>query len=85
MLEIDSPGGSVQGIAETANMIHNVDAVKPVVSSIRDIGASAGYWLASQAREIVVAQPLRSDPSACTRSWSTVAEDSRVEARRRIS
>jgi len=49
---IDSPGGSVAGIADLAGAIRAADAVKPVVAMIEDVGASAAYWLASQARSV---------------------------------
>jgi len=52
VLEIDSPGGQVAGIAELAQMIHA--AGKPVVSYVSNLGASAGYWLAAAGSEVVV-------------------------------
>jgi signal peptide peptidase SppA len=51
---IDSPGGSVFGIADLADAIRKADAIKPVTAMIEDIGASAAYWLASQARAVYV-------------------------------
>lgn len=52
VLDINSPGGSVHGIPELASRIRN--ASKPVVAQVNYMAASAAYWLASQAREIVV-------------------------------
>jgi len=51
---VDSPGGSVFGIADLADAIRKADALKPVVAMIEDIGASGAYWLASQARAVYV-------------------------------
>jgi signal peptide peptidase SppA len=51
---VDSPGGSVFGIADLADAIRKADAVKPVTAMIEDIGASGAYWLASQARAVYV-------------------------------
>lgn len=55
LLNVDSPGGEVNGIAELAAMIRAAEAQKPVVAYISDLGASAAYWLASAAQEVVVA------------------------------
>lgn len=53
LLAIDSPGGEVTGLAELAKMIRAADAQKPVVAYVEGMAASAAYWLASAAREIV--------------------------------
>ena len=53
LLDFDTPGGSVEGIPELAAMIAKGTAVKPVVAHVNALSASAGYWLASQASEIV--------------------------------
>jgi ClpP class serine protease len=55
MLEIDSPGGEITGLAEAADMIAAVAAEKPVVAYVEGSAHSAAYWLASAASEIVVA------------------------------
>lgn len=55
LLEVDSPGGEVGGCAECAGMIAELAAEMPVTAYISDLGCSAAYWLASAAREIVVA------------------------------
>jgi ClpP class serine protease len=56
LLNIDSPGGEVNGIAELADIIYAARGAKPLVAYVSDLGASAGYWLASSAERIVVAQ-----------------------------
>jgi len=53
VLDIDSPGGSVEGIPELAAKIAQAAAVKPVVAQVNALAASAAYWLASQATEII--------------------------------
>ena len=54
VLDIDSPGGSVALVAETADFIAEVAAVKTVIA-VSNVGmASAAYWLGSQATELVV-------------------------------
>jgi capsid assembly protease len=56
VLEIDSPGGQVAGIADLADQIHGATQVKPVVAFVTDLGASAAYWLSAAASKIVVSQ-----------------------------
>lgn len=56
ILEIDSPGGEVNGAAELADMIYAARGQKPIVAYISGDGCSAAYWLASAADEIVIAQ-----------------------------
>jgi signal peptide peptidase SppA len=53
-LVIDSPGGSVLGLPETADLIHAANRVKPVRAFVTGIAASAAYWLASQASTITL-------------------------------
>ncbi len=55
MLAIDSPGGETTGITELASYIRETDARKPVVAFIEGLGASAAYYLAAAAREIIAA------------------------------
>ena len=49
MLVIDSPGGTVGGVPECAELIAACAAMKPVVSYCDGVMASAAYWLGSQA------------------------------------
>lgn len=53
-LVIDSPGGSVLGLPETADAIHAANRIKPVNARVVGIAASAAYWLASQASSITL-------------------------------
>ena len=54
VLDIDSPGGSAVGVYELAAKIAAVAKKKPVIAVANGTAASAAYWLASQASEIVV-------------------------------
>lgn len=54
LLEVDSPGGEVNGIEEAAALIREARASKPVVAVANTQAASAAYWLASQATELLV-------------------------------
>lgn len=55
VLDIDSPGGNVAGASEFAREVMRARAKKPIVAQIQYTGASAAYWLASAATEIVAA------------------------------
>ena len=52
MIHIDSPGGTAAGTAELGDDIRNTK--KPIHAHISDLGASAGYWPASQADHISI-------------------------------
>jgi len=52
LLRVNSPGGIVPGVMETADLIRAARDKKPVNAVVDDIGTSAAYWLASQAHHI---------------------------------
>ncbi|UNY40526.1 head maturation protease [Pararheinheimera phage vB_PsoM_KLER1-1] len=54
MLNIDSPGGDANGVSEFANLIYQARGKKPITAYVGGMGASAAYWIASAADEIVV-------------------------------
>lgn len=54
VLNVDSPGGVVDGIPEAAAMLRQVRGGKPIVAVANTMAASAAYWLASQADEVSV-------------------------------
>lgn len=53
MLDIDSGGGSVQGVMEAASAVRELHQKKPVVAFTDGLMASAAYWVGSQATDIV--------------------------------
>ena len=55
ILEIDSPGGMIAGVSEFAAQVRAANRIKPVTAYVSDKGASAAYWIASAAGEIVAA------------------------------
>jgi len=55
VLSIDSPGGSVVGVADTAARIASLRETKEVHAFIPAMACSAGYYLASQADQITAA------------------------------
>ena len=54
VLDIDSPGGQVTGMAETSDLMRAIAEVKPVVAVANGLAASAAYGIASAASRIVV-------------------------------
>lgn len=59
LLEISSPGGYVDGTAELADDVAWAKGQKPVVAHIASIGASAAYWVASQAGKVYAHEAAR--------------------------
>ncbi|WP_338050534.1 S49 family peptidase [Pseudemcibacter aquimaris] len=56
VLNIDSPGGEVNGCAELADMIYEARGRKPVIAYASGDAASGAYWIAAAADEIVVSK-----------------------------
>lgn len=55
VLDIDSPGGEVDGLPEFAAFLRaNRSSGKPITAQVNSLAASAAYWIASQCSEIVV-------------------------------
>lgn len=71
LLDVDSPGGTVDGVPELATEIFKARGRKPIAAVSNTLMCSAAYWLAAQADEVYVS------PSAETGSigvW-TLHED----------
>ena len=54
LIDIDSPGGSVYGVAELADEIFQARAQKPIVAIANSLAASAAYWIGCSANEFYV-------------------------------
>lgn len=54
LLDIDSPGGSVQGVPEVAAAVRDAAGRKPVVAWTAGTMASGAYWIASQTDRIYI-------------------------------
>ncbi|MBE7177731.1 MAG: S49 family peptidase [Mucilaginibacter polytrichastri] len=54
VLHINSGGGSVEGTAEFAAIIKEVDQEKPVIAYTDGMMASAAYWIGSSTRKIIM-------------------------------
>lgn len=55
ILDVNSPGGTVDGTGEMANLIYSARGRKPIVSYVGNLAASAAYYVASSADEVVIA------------------------------
>lgn len=53
VLDIESPGGAVDGTKELADFIFESRAKKPIIAYANGLMASAGYWFGSAANAIV--------------------------------
>jgi signal peptide peptidase SppA len=53
ILKIDSPGGTVDGTVQLAEIVKNTQ--KPVIAFVDGLAASAALWIGSQADEIIAA------------------------------
>jgi ClpP class serine protease len=54
VFEVDSFGGELAGAFETADLIARLSAAKPTLAILTDHALSAGYLLASAARQIII-------------------------------
>jgi protease-4 len=53
LIFVESPGGTAQGTQDLADEVARAASKKQVTAYIEDIGASAAYWVASQADRII--------------------------------
>ena len=56
IMDVDSPGGSVFGVQELGDVLNEIrtNSGKQLVAVANNMAASGGYWIASQAHELVV-------------------------------
>ena len=59
LMDIDSPGGSINGTPELAAAVRNASARKPVYAFSAGMMCSAAYWVASQADVLYAAPSAR--------------------------
>lgn len=52
ILEVDSPGGTVNGLADLADLIFQAREEKPVDAFVSGAGASGGYYVAAAAERV---------------------------------
>ncbi|OLV20213.1 S49 family peptidase [Deinococcus marmoris] len=54
ILDIDSGGGAVSGIDVAAEAVRRASQIKPTTAVCNTTACSAAYWIAAQAREVVI-------------------------------
>jgi capsid assembly protease len=54
VFNIDSPGGNVNGVQSLSDEIFKARGQKPIIAQVNSLAASAAYWIASSADEIVM-------------------------------
>lgn len=55
LLDIDSPGGEVNGCSELSDMIYQARGTKPIIAYASGACCSGAYWIASACDKILVA------------------------------
>lgn len=56
IIDIDSPGGSVFGVADLYDEIMSARGVKPVYGFVNSLCASAAYWIGSACSQLIAVQ-----------------------------
>lgn len=56
VLDVNSPGGNVHNVTELAQQMRAARGAKPIIACVSPVAASAAYWIAAQADEIVVTE-----------------------------
>lgn len=54
IIEVDSPGGQVDAVEELSTEIFKARGTKPITAVVNTMAASAAYWIATAADEMVV-------------------------------
>jgi signal peptide peptidase SppA len=54
VLDIDSAGGTIQGVEELSQKLYQARGQKPIVALANSLAASAAYWIATGAAELGV-------------------------------
>ncbi|WP_175796338.1 signal peptide peptidase SppA [Burkholderia anthina] len=55
VLDVDSPGGAVDGVQQVVNKVRAVRGQKPIVTVADGVIASGAYWIGSAADEVYIA------------------------------
>ena len=58
LLDIDSPGGEVNGCSELSDMIYQARGTKPIIAYASGACCSGAYWIASACDKILAADTL---------------------------
>jgi protease IV len=80
VLDIDSPGGTPVSADEMLDAL--LRAQKPVVAVVRELGASAGYWVASGADHIIASPVSQVGSIGVTMSYLETASSTDLDGAR---
>jgi len=81
VLDMDSPGGTVTGVPEAADAVHEASKIKPIVSVSNGGMGSAAYWIGAAANEVVVSPSSKAGSVGVYmlhEDWSAAAESEGV-------
>lgn len=84
LLDVDSPGGAVNGISEMSDLIFEARDELPVRAFVSGAGASGAYWLASSAEDVVAADTALLGSIGVRMVVTDTTERDRKEGIRRI-
>ena len=77
ILDIDSPGGEVNGVAAVADLIKN--SPKPVTAFVKGMAASGAYWIASAASRIVAEKTSEVGSIGAVMTMSTGKDETKIQ------
>lgn len=70
LLDIDSPGGQINGVSDLARVIRSASEAKPVVAYSDGAVASGAYWLAAAASEVVLSKTAIGGSIGAMMGWT---------------
>lgn len=79
VLDMDSPGGAVSGVNEFHGMVKAATEKKPVVAYVGTMAASAAYWIASAATQIVIEESASAGSLGVLAAFKPEKADGTVE------
>jgi signal peptide peptidase SppA len=82
VLDVDSPGGYVDLVPETAQEVYDSRGTKPIVAVVNTKAYSAAYWIAAQADEVVLTPSGAAGSIGCYmlhEDWSKWNEDMGID------
>ena len=85
VLNIDSPGGDINGIHEFANMVYQARGQKPIVAYVSSMSASAAYWISSAADYVIADKTATLGSIGVVASWVTYEEKKGIKEYKLVS
>lgn len=79
VLDIDSPGGEVNGCAEMANLLFNARGKKPVIAYASGSATSGAYWLASACDEVIASETAMLGSIGVAAVYQSKANDKTID------